>query len=69
MAKYGKLLSLVGAIVLPMVITGIRSLLKKRRGNQETIEEGDSASNRDVLDTLVDVGLSGLTGGGKGRGK
>ncbi len=70
MAKYGKLLAWVGPIVLPMVITGLRSLIRKRGGARETSEEGDSASSRDVLDTLVDVGVSGLTRGrGKGRGR
>ncbi len=70
MAKYGKLLTRVGPIVLPMLIAGVRSLLGKRRGTREAREEGVSESNRDLLDTVVDVGLSSFTRGqGKGRGR
>ena len=66
MAKHGKLLAWIRPILLPVIITGVRGLLEKRRAAKDTSKGDYSASNRDVLDTLVDVGLAGLT---KGRGK
>ncbi len=49
MVKYRKLLAWVGPIVLPIVITGIRSFFKKKRGTRKTSEEGDYAPNQDIF--------------------
>ena len=67
MAKYGKILAWVGPVALPLLVTGIRGLLKKK--NRPENPGDDRGQQKDMIDTLVDVGLSGLTRGrGRGRG-
>lgn len=70
MAKYDKILRWAGPILVPMVIAGIRSLLKKKKGGQMGNREEYAEPQRDMLDNLVDAGIAGLTRGrGQGRGR
>ena len=65
MGGYAKLLLRIGPVVLPLVISGIRYLCKRKKNEQELGEHDDDAKHK-MIDTLVDTGLSAMTRG-KGR--
>ena len=69
MSSYKKILGWAGPIVLPLVITGLRQLFRRKKNSGESNAEDGKASGRKVLDTLVDAGLSSVTRGMRGSRK
>ena len=66
MAKYGKVLAIIGPIVLPMLVAGIRSFFKNRGKSRDQEEDCNNRSSEDIIDQLVDMGISNIT---KGKSK
>ena len=66
MGNFRKVLKKAGPVLLPLAIAGIQYLLRRKRGGRKPGEKGNGSSEDNLVDTLVDAGLSTLT---RGQGK
>lgn len=72
MGKYKNVWAWVAPIAIPFVVSGIRSWLKKNKNKGEIAGqqvEGER-DDRELLDCMIETGLSSLTSGGaKGKNR